>query len=58
MVKRESLRDAAIRHKEEALCELSREEATRRAEAGVGAREEEIRSKDAEIARLRLTEGF
>jgi hypothetical protein len=52
VVKRE--RDAAIRHKEEALRELrSREEATRRAEAAVGARDEAIRSKDAEIARLR-----
>jgi hypothetical protein len=39
---------------EEALRELrSREEATRRAEAAVGARDEAIRSKDAEIARLR-----
>jgi hypothetical protein len=47
-------RDAAIRHKEEALRELrSREEATRRAEAAVRARDEAIRSKDAEIARLR-----
>ena len=52
VVKRE--RDSAIRHKEEALRELrSREEATRRAEAAVGARDEAIRSKDAEIARLR-----
>ena len=50
VVKRE--RDAAIWHKEEALRELRlREEATRRAE--VGARDEAIRSKDAEIARLR-----
>ena len=59
VVKRE--RDAAIRHKEEALRgkeealrELrGKEEATRRAEAAVGARGEAIRSKDAEIARLR-----
>jgi hypothetical protein len=42
------------RHKEEALRELrSREEATRRAEAAVGARDEAIRNKDAEIAHLR-----
>ena len=40
-------RDAAIRELR------SREEATRRAEAAVGARDEAIRSKDAEIARLR-----
>jgi hypothetical protein len=51
VVKRE--RDAAIRHKEEALRELrSREEATRRAEAALGARDEATRSKDAQIARL------